>query len=521
LGAAEAGAEEFDMALHPDAVNRDDVATSPGRVSDASPSLPRRTMREMALAAWRSPRLFATTLLTIAVIVGAYYRFHRLDRWDMNGDEAVAWAAVIKPSLHEVVRTFWHLENGGKLPLYHIALHEWVRLFGDSLFAMRAMSAALGTLAIVLLFFAVREAGRSLGGPAGAEAGEVAGAFAALIYALNLTIVASDRTAREFPLLTVAELAQIIFFLRAQRRGGWINYVGIAIFTAIMLPTNYTASFLLAAEALWLGGLLVAGWTGAARTRELAVFGPGFAVCAGLVMLAPLLPGIFASSRQAVAAGAVGWIKLQPVAWPYTVFRDVVGQPRLFELFELLIAFGLICQWRSRGRMAWAFLVAWMIGPVLTVYLVTYLIEPMEFPRYVLIAFVGMFALAGFGAGSVRSTAVRIAIVVMIVHVGAPMLKNWFKALRDGAWREAATLAVESAGGGEIAVCPSYNLQVVRFYLPPAKRSDAVGMDEKCPSAPVMILSGHGVITDLQYSAAQACYPRLIARLQLVEVRGR
>ena len=114
-----------------------------------------------------------------------------------------------------MVKTFWQVEYGGKLPLFDIALHGWVRMFGDSLFAMRAMSAALGTIAIVLMFVAVREIGRSLGGEAAAEAGEVGGAFAALSIALNLTIVASDRTAREFPLLTVVELAQIIF-LRAR-----------------------------------------------------------------------------------------------------------------------------------------------------------------------------------------------------------------------------------------------------------------------------------------------------------------
>ncbi|HEY2525798.1 MAG TPA: glycosyltransferase family 39 protein, partial [Candidatus Binataceae bacterium] len=412
--------------------------TSPGRMTDASPlPSPRRTVWEAAFEAWRSPRLFSFILLALAVVLGAYYRFHKLGQWDMNGDEAVAWEAAIKPALRLVTATFWQLESGGKLPLYHIALHEWVRLFGDSLFAMRAMSAVLGTLAMVLLFFAVREAGCSLGGAAGAEAGEVGGAFAALIYALNLTIVASDRTAREFPLLTAAELAQIIFFLRAQRRGGWKNYLGTAIFTAIMLTTNYTASFLLAAEALWLGGLLAAGWAGSARARELAIFAPGFAVCAGIVMLAPLLPEILASSRQAVAAGAVDWIKLQPVAWPYTVFRDVVGNWRLFAVLEGLIAFGLFWQWRSAGRLASAFLAIWMVGPVLTVYLVTYLIEPMEFPRYVLIAFVGMFALAGFGAGSVRSTAARIAIAAVIIHFAAPLARNWFKTPRDGAWRQA------------------------------------------------------------------------------------
>jgi hypothetical protein len=182
--------------------------------------------------------------------------------------------------------------------------------------------------------------------------------------------------------------------------------------------------------------------------------------------------------------------------------------------------FGVWRQWRS-GRLASGFLAAWMLGPLLAVYLVTYLIQPMEFPRYVLIAFVGMFAFAGFGAGSVRSTAVRIAIAVMVIHYSAPLIRNWQRGLRDGAWREATALADQSAAGGPIAVWPSINLNVVRFYLPPARRADAIGVDGKCGAAPVAILSGRGVVSDKEIAMAEACYPRVLARLQRVEVRGR
>jgi len=486
----------------------------------ASRSSSPQTVWDIALRAWRSRQLFAFILLALAVILGGFYRFHRLARWDMNGDEAIAWMAAAKPALHQVVRTFWQIENGGKLPLFDLVLHEWVRIFGDSLFAMRAMSAALGTIAIVLLFVAVREVFRSLGGEAVAEAGEVGGAFAALIYALNLTIVVSDRTAREFPLLTVAELAQIIFFVRAQRRGTWADYLGVAVFTAIMLPINYTAGFLLFAEALWLGSLLVARWAGSARAAEVAIFRPGFAVMAGVALLAPLLPGVFVSSRAAVQQNAVSWIRLQPASWPFTVLRDMVGKHALFHVFVALIVYGVWRQWRS-GRLAVGFLGAWMLGPVLAVYLVTYLIQPMEFPRYVLIAFVGMFAFAGFGAGCVRSTAVRIVIAVLVIHYSVPLLNNWLKALRDGAWRAATALAYQTAAGGQIAVCPPVNLNVVRFYLPPERRADAVGMNRKCGTAPVVILSGRGVVSNEEIAIAEACYPRVIARLQLVEVRAR
>jgi hypothetical protein len=491
------------------------------RVIVASPlQSSHQTMWDAALAAWRSSRLFAFVLLALAVILGGFYRFHWLARWDMNGDEGIAWVAVVEPTLSQVTATFWQVENGGKLPLFDVVLHGWVLLFGDGLFALRAMPAALGTIAIVLLFIAVREVCRSLGGEAAAGVSELAGAFAALIYALNVTMVVSDRTAREFPLLTTAELVQIIFFVRAQRCATWVEYLGIAIFTAIMLSTNYTASFLLSAEALWLGSLLLARWARSARAAELAIFRPGLAVTAGIALLAPLLPGIFISSRHAVHHNAVAWIRLQPVAWPFTVLCHAAGKPALFWIFAALIAFGVWWQWRS-ARLAAGFLAAWMLVPILAVFLVTYLVAPMEFPRYVLIAFIGMFAFAGYGAGCIRSTAVRIVLAVLIVHLSTPSIHNWVKVLRDGAFREATALAARSAALGQIAVCPPVNLHVVRFYLGPQRRGDAVGMKRECSPAPVVILSGRGIAPSEEIASAEACYPRVLARFNLVEVRAR
>lgn len=252
-------------------MNQQASLSSPRDGTVAWPPLSRQMVSDAAVWAWHSKRLFSIVLLVVAVLFGAHYRFHRLDRWDMDGDEGAAWAAAVAPNLWEVTSIFSQVEYGGKLPLYDIVLHEWVRVFGDSLFAMRTMSAALGTIAIILLFFAVREVYRTLGGEASAEAGEMAGAFAALIFAVNLTLVISSRTAREFPLLIVAELLQTIFFMRAQRRGVFDDYMGLAVFTAMMLPINYSASFLLLAEALWLSCVLAAKWAGQckpARSRS-------------------------------------------------------------------------------------------------------------------------------------------------------------------------------------------------------------------------------------------------------------
>jgi hypothetical protein len=322
-----------------------------------------KKIRDALLWSWRSPRLFAMALLAVAVFLGARYRFHRLDRWDISGAEGSVWTAVVEPNVCEVVGRFWQVEFGGKHPVYDLVLHEWVRVFGASLFAMRAMSAALGTIAILLLFFAVREVFRALGGETCTDVGEMAGAFAALIYAVNVTFIISDRTAREFPLLIVAELLQIIFFMRAQRRGVFDDYLGLAIFTAIMLPINYSASLLVAAEALWLGCLLAAKWTGSPRARQLKIFRPGFAVMAGMALLAPLVPEAYGSSRDALAWVGTKLIRAEPISWAYTVLHDMFHEPALFWFLAALIAFGVWREWRKSRLVPW-FLAVWTAGPV-------------------------------------------------------------------------------------------------------------------------------------------------------------
>jgi hypothetical protein len=182
--------------------------------------MPSQTLKDIAVWAWRSTRLFAFVLVVIAVVVGAHLRFHRLARFDMSGDEGASWAAASAPSVQQTADMERRLDPG-KLALYDVMLHEWIAAFGDSLFVMRAMSAALGTIAMVLVFVAVREIRSSLviDEPAAAGVSELAGAFAALLYAANLEMVLSDRTVRMYPLVMCAELLQITFFVRAQPEG--------------------------------------------------------------------------------------------------------------------------------------------------------------------------------------------------------------------------------------------------------------------------------------------------------------
>jgi hypothetical protein len=479
--------------------------------------LPGRYFKDVAMRAWRSTRLFAFVLLAVALIVGAHLRFHRLARYDMSGDEAASWAAASARSVWQVAQIERQLDPG-KLALYDVTLHEWIGFFGDSVFAMRAMSAGLGTMAIILVFITVCEVYRSLADEKAACFAELTGAFAALLYATNLQMVLSDRMVRMYPFVMCAELLQITFLVRAQRRGGILNYIGVALFTAVMIASNFTATFLVAAEASWLGWLLLAKlWN--SHSHGLAVFRPTCAIAVGMVILMPWARNAFISSQRSMTW--LDWIKLQPITWPFAVLRGSTGDSTLFWIFVALSSFGIWRQWRS-ARSVVEFFTMWMVGPILAVMAVTYLIHPLEFPRYVLTAFVGMFAFAALGVASLGSTALRLSLAIMLIDLSVGPVHRWVRQSHEAAWRNGTLLAVQQSMRGEqIAVFPSWCVNVVRFYTPPERREDVTETGAQCGAAPVLVMSGIDMFPPAVIGKIDACYPRNLADLPFIQVRSR
>jgi hypothetical protein len=61
---------------------------------------------------------------------------------------------------------------------------------------------------------------------------------------------------------------------------------------------------------------------------------------------------------------------------------------------------------------------------------------------------------------------------------------------------------------------------VVRYYLSPERRSVVQG-ENTCGPQRILILSGRYILGADQIAAMEKCYPRVVRRLLLVEVRAR
>ena len=166
-------------------------------------------------------------------------------------------------------------------------------------------------------------------------------------------------------------------------------------------------------------------------------------------------------------------------------------EPRLFELLAALIVFGI---WMAMafGALGWGFLAAWMLGPVLTVF-------PGDLPD----SADGISAVCAHRfcrhvrAGRLRSWRVRSTAVRSCSRCRSLICRHPHTRLAQSSARRRLARSDRfgrpTAAGGQIAVCPPFNLDVVRFYLPPERRRDAVAMNRTCGPAPVMILSGRGL----------------------------
>lgn len=227
------------------------------------------------------PRRAVAVGLLAVLALGAALRFVRLDHAAFWDDEYVTWMFASEP-----LARLWGPEIAVETnpPLYYTLQHFWLA-FGSSRFAMRALPALLGILAIALSFVL----GRRLLGARG-------GLLAAALVATSPLHIHYSREIRAYALLTAAT-------------------IGALACLAHLLPGRLFGAQDSARPQrrrwLWLG--YVAGMTVAVYSHNTAVLAPVLAMAlVGALWLRGLVAGRFAwqclAANSAVAAAFAWWL---------------------------------------------------------------------------------------------------------------------------------------------------------------------------------------------------------------------
>ena len=438
----------------------------------------------------------------------------------MSADEGASWAAAAQPSFVAVLDSQRRL-NPAELGLHDVTLHYWMNLFGDSLTAMRALSALAGTLAIFLTWTATREL-LALDTDAGSLSAtgldrDLTAALATLLLAVNLITIKYSRELRMYPLMLALVLAQITCFLRASHRPTAASYLGTSVFTALALTAHPMALLVLASEAGWLLYSFAQAplrWS-MSSTRKLLYLAA--AVAAGVIAAALAALPMLASSNHAAHNGLLNWVE-RPALWePFALFNKGLGS-FAFPLFAALALWGIFRGWRIQ-RSAIIFVLLWMWLPPLALLAASYAIRPVFVERYLLASFVPFFLLTAIGimalpSNLLRTTAAVLAVVFALGHDFA-----WSHKPHDTQWREGVRIAAATALDRPIGVAPGYAINVARYYLagtPQLKRLVDVTPPPPYP-ADVLLLADQSIGDKAVNLSAH--YPHIVARLRGLQVR--
>lgn len=217
------------------------------------------------------PRAALMGAVLLALLLAAGLRFHRLGAQSLWNDEGASVAMAHRPLAEILPNAAADIHPPG----YYALLAGWVRLAGDSEFALRALSALEGTLTVALAY----ALGRRL-------FGRGAGLAAALLLAIHTFSIYYAQEARMYAqlglLATAGMWALALWLARAGRgRAGAGPLLALAVLNTAGLYTHYAYPLTMLAQ----GTFFLLAW---ARRRDPPALGLyAVANAATLLLFAP------------------------------------------------------------------------------------------------------------------------------------------------------------------------------------------------------------------------------------------
>jgi len=152
--------------------------------------------------------------LLLILLLAAFLRFYRLDAQSLWADEGNSVSLSSRDLDHITAGAAHDIHP----PLYYYLLHFWMRVFGNSEFAVRALSALLGTGLVYLTYLLGRQLSRPPSVPpnSGGEArhSHWLGLIAALLSAISPFQIYYSQETRMYILLAALSALSVYSFIK-------------------------------------------------------------------------------------------------------------------------------------------------------------------------------------------------------------------------------------------------------------------------------------------------------------------
>ena len=350
-------------------------------------------------------------------------------------------------SLHPLSQIPGVLRYDGNPPLYYMALHIWMSLFGSSESATHSLSLVFGVLTI----------------PVGAWAayalfGRRAGIMAALLFAFNAWLTAYAQETRMYELMgllgVVATGAFVLGFIERRRR-----YLVVFGFTlTLMLYTHSWGTFFFAGSAISLIPALLASSERGRLFKDAVIT----YVSAGVLYL-PWVPTLL----YQVAHTAAPWDKPPRLGAPVQISRNLLGGDRITVILVFTAAIGLAPLFTRAHRRTreWTILWTLILFPVATLGLawIASQVNPAWAARYFAPVLGALLLLIAWGCARARLLGV-LAVALGVVFLANP--RTYTPQYKSDMRDVAAEVSSYVRPGDEVLVGQPEETPLAWYYLP-------------------------------------------------------
>jgi mannosyltransferase len=313
--------------------------------------------------------------LSAVLALGALVRFVNIAKSSIWHDEGYTMMLVPQSIGSIIARTGRDVHP----PLYYLALHLWIGLFGRSELAARGLSAIFSLATIVVGYLLIRRLFN-----------EPAARLAALFLALGPFLVRYSQEARMYGMVAFLMVLATYCLTRAVESRNWAWWLGYSLSIAASLYTHYYAVFLILAHWIWMALQTSRPQAGLRNRRWWS---------SNIVAALLFVPWLPVAYHQFTRVQASFWIpKVSLFTLPNTLtqfmlFNDGYGQVIKFlaaSLFGLLAISALLSARRQARGMLLIILYA-IVGP-LAVFILSFK-RPIYVDRYFVFAAVAFYML--------------------------------------------------------------------------------------------------------------------------------
>jgi mannosyltransferase len=414
--------------------------------------------------------------LIVVLIVGAFLRFFQIGSESYWLDEIVT-VFTGQNKLSDII-LHWNFDTP---PFFYTLFHFWEKTFGTSEVATRSLSAVAGILAIIMIYLVGRELFN-----------HKVGILSAILLALSESQIYASQEARFYSLLGLMTLISTFIYLRALKKGRWLQFLLLGLVNALLFFTHAFGSFIIAAQAIF----FLLYWKKYESERLKWVIGQSLMGIS--IILALFFSGFGSSGISGAAYNIVKWIPepnlasifrtLYQYIFPLRHGRSWASLILSFGVGFLIILLGWGLSWLRSTKDYWRnikmnllqvvdfnghfesilFVSCWLIVPILVPFILSKIFTPIYLDRYTSEAAPAFIIIISFLIFKVNKVIPEWVLLAGLLMMIIPGIANYYPEKINEDWQAATTAIQEKSIAGDVIIFApdqdGYEKKVFNWY---------------------------------------------------------